>query len=990
MTVRVAAALLSLCVLGALPTSAQTPTLLRDVNQTPASEPSSWPSGFSVLGGHAYFFARTRATGNELFRTDGTAIGTVLVLDSLPGPDDGAFGALVAWGGAVALSARHPVLGEQLWVGDGSPQSFVPLLGVQAATGHTALGAVQPIGNALLFVADTASFGPEWWITDGTTAGTRLVVDLNPGSYGSYPIDVRALAGGVFFVADDLVHGREPWITDGTANGTRLLADIVPGGGSSNCRVLADLGGRLLLYHDVYGVPSFWVTDGTAAGTVPIPGGPTVTANTAAVVTRGTALFPASDASHGRELWSSDGTVNGTRLVADLSPGTGSTPVFPLGALPDGRVLAGIAASAGAGLAGLWITDGTASGTTRISTVQPHGSQGAQLGGALVFRASDGPTGDEPWRSDGTPQGTQLVRDVLPGTGSSAPAGFARLGSELLFAVLNPVPPAGVEPWLTDGTANGTRLLANVAALPPGATASSDPSDGVDWNGRAMFVAWTGARHDAVLSDGTPAGTAVYGSFPGPDPFPQLNENGNPRLHVVAGDLLALADDPSYAVRMWLDTGNGPVAGPLLALLPGSRPLVAHATVGDVAWLSGNELWHVRGLTATRAPLPSTPPHVYEIARAGQAIVFTTFENGTPAVWRCDADNSCTRLVLASAGVSFGDVVGARRKAFFVRSNDPATGDEPCVTDGTAAGTRVIDVWPGPTGIWPRLLAAYGDGALFLADDGSGGRTLWATDGTLPGTVRLDPFPPGTVVGEIEALWPIGLDRFAFTMPAAPQDTKLWLLDRSGARVVPGAYGSVMSVLGTAGEEIYFAARAPLLKLWRSDGTAAGTIELLELQQVPQLFAVSAGLVYFDHDDLTHGSEPFVVPAGATVQTLGTPCGVGMRAPYLAASDPVLGRTLTLRGGDGPPGAVGIVVLGRPAPWPIAHAGGCVEYVDATAAIVLLQLADAGREFTASWPLPADPGLIGVHVAVQSYCGPSTNALGVELSAGLRLTLDTW
>ena len=54
--------------------------LLKDINQTLAwDEMSSFPGGYHRLGGTTLFRARTRETGVELWRTDGTEAGTWLV-----------------------------------------------------------------------------------------------------------------------------------------------------------------------------------------------------------------------------------------------------------------------------------------------------------------------------------------------------------------------------------------------------------------------------------------------------------------------------------------------------------------------------------------------------------------------------------------------------------------------------------------------------------------------------------------------------------------------------------------------------------------------------------------------------------------------------------------------------------------------------------------------------------------------------------------------
>ena len=71
---------------------------------------------------------------------------------------------------------------------------------------------------------------------------------------------------------------------------------------------------------------SLWRTDGTPAGTIPLIQDETITFPTYFAGDPGPlfsvdarVFFIASDPEHGRELWVSDGTPWGTRIVKDLS-----------------------------------------------------------------------------------------------------------------------------------------------------------------------------------------------------------------------------------------------------------------------------------------------------------------------------------------------------------------------------------------------------------------------------------------------------------------------------------------------------------------------------------------------------------------------------------------------------------------------------------------------------------------------------------------------
>jgi ELWxxDGT repeat protein len=170
-------------------------------------------------------------------------------------------------------------------------------------------------------------------------------------------------------------------------------------------------------------------------------------------------FFAASDALHGVELWRSDGTADGTYMVADIAPGLpGSNPV-----------------------------DLTA------------------VNGLVFFAANDGVSGIELWCSDGSPQGTHLVSDINPGPGSSSPQQLIGYSGYLYFFATNGAGPAAL--WRSDGTAAGTIPVSTLGGSTPvqmsvvGGTLQILTNDA-----SAGYESWT--------SDGTAAGTVLSPSLP--------------------------------------------------------------------------------------------------------------------------------------------------------------------------------------------------------------------------------------------------------------------------------------------------------------------------------------------------------------------------------------------------------------------------------------------------------------------------------------------
>ncbi|MHB1033589.1 MAG: Ig-like domain-containing protein [Pirellulales bacterium] len=400
------------------------------------------------------------------------------------------------------------------------------------------------VGSSLFFAADNGTNGRELWRTDGTPAGTTMVKDLYPGTTGTTPNTsdpkfLTNLNGTLFFVADDGTNGRELWKSDGTEAGTVMVTDLFAGitnavPNASDPQFLTNVNGTLFFSaNDGTNGRELWKSDGTAAGTVMVKDlfeGETDTTPNASdpaylTTVNGTLFFSADDGTNGRELWKSDGTAAGTAMVKDLFEGeTGTTPNASDPAYLT-NVNGTLFFSAEDGTHGreLWKSDGTADGTALVKDLWPgsgdHGYYGYGLNssypwnltpvnGTLFFAANGGTNGDELWKSDGTAEGTTLVKDLFPGAAynenyqavvpnSSQPGSLANGNGVLFFAAADGT--NGRELWQSDGTAAGSVLVKD---LYPGTTAygpnSSDSKNLTAVNGTLYFSANDGV-HGAEL-----------------------------------------------------------------------------------------------------------------------------------------------------------------------------------------------------------------------------------------------------------------------------------------------------------------------------------------------------------------------------------------------------------------------------------------------------------------------------------------------------------
>ena len=244
----------------------------------------------------------------------------------------------------------------------------------------------------------------------------------------------------------------------------------------------------------------------------------------------GRAYLLAFTDAEGMELWATDGTQEGTSIVRDIRPGVESafheeapgegrstlTKIVPLG------TLAVFAADDGVHGEELWVTDGTSDGTVLLADLVPGSYPSSpreltRVGSRVYFVAESPGTGRELWRTDGTAPGTELVADLVAGPGSSIPQELTAQGSELYFSAWTPG--SGREPWRLRENAAPAPLLALLADVAPGPLSSS-PLAFLEVGGRVFFPAndnalgfelWSVQEPDSVFSDGfESSGTAVW------------------------------------------------------------------------------------------------------------------------------------------------------------------------------------------------------------------------------------------------------------------------------------------------------------------------------------------------------------------------------------------------------------------------------------------------------------------------------------------------
>ena len=415
-----------------------------------------------------------------------------------------------------------------------------------------------------------------------------------------------------------------------------------------------------------------------------------------------------------------------------------------------------------AGNADLWLTDGTT--TEAVGGISDLGVAGSATGGLgpssltvfgqqMIFAGADAlntGTSNGLWLTDGTAGGTTEVGGVSPGAGNPSPFtfgnptglspnGFVTFGSKAIFFGTDSANFTGL--WVTDGTVGGTEELGGLEnGQIVGKGASLSPENLAAFNNSVLFDAFDSSGFDGLwITDGTTGGTVEIGGSKNQGVF----DSG--LTSFVANDFITLGN---------IELFNAPNKEGDDALW------ITDGTQGGTVEIGGVNNAGVAGADNT-----NLGDGLAQSVRFGDRIFFSGSDNDSAnGLWTTDGTANGTIEVggLEDAGLkAFGqhpsslgltptDLTVNGQQVLF-DGQDALGFQELWASDGTAVGTYEIGgegvggavAGEASNGLNPSSITSLGNGdAVFIGDDDSNGQpsgkpTLWVTNGTFAGTQEI-------------------------------------------------------------------------------------------------------------------------------------------------------------------------------------------------------------------------------------------------------------
>jgi ELWxxDGT repeat protein len=858
-------------------------SLVKDINTKADSSFSGYPEFITALNGKVVYSADDYNTGRELWISDGTKAGTFILKDINPSGDGNPVNPAYYNDNHPLSEADHFIVvnntavfvaddgehGYEIWATDGTAAGTILLRDISAGSASSQPAELTRVEDLIFFSADNGISGRELWRTDGTVAGTFIIKDINAGAIGSNPVELTSLGDKLVFTANDGVAGSEPWMSDATATGTQLLKDVVDGDiGSSS----ADYVGITDDFYFRVGTV-IWKSDGTTAGTASFYGDPEAEASfIPQAYINGDLYFIKNDFSLGVEaVYTTDGTLGGTHPVYSFPFMPGVTYYYNWLRVVDDELFFAFSFEDRTQidvdpqlplLVGVTIQKlNTANGffddflLNDASIYDPgpeyaspeafdfiHHSNSHYIinslgGGTSIFKKEEG----------GGPSDFETVA-----TFSVASPDALEIASNILF--FRGVYSTDFELWRSDGPLATSKLVYNQFS-----SASSNPQNLIDYNNKLYFQASDGLLGTSLnlwVTDGSEAGTVKIR----PDVI--LTDN---KMAVYNNALYFIAVNGGVK-ELWKTDGTDVntvlvKSFDIQEIVGGSSVLFLYA----YEEVSGYELWKTDGTDAGTVIVKD----IREGEDSSYPDGFTFFNNNL--VFRADdgangseywiSDGSLAGTIILkdiNPGTEGSDPglinTLVHNGMLYFDANDGTHGGELWRTDGTPAGTQLfIDQITGPGSSSPSVMAGLGNKILFSAlTTGEPVAKLWSTSGTTSQLVYNE------IVTDLHAA--------NNTTAYFSFENDLWKTDGTAANTSKvydfSSLPYINNIVAVSEEVVYLSQDDGVhgIELWKSRGTEETTYLTSDLfagskSSFPSHFMPFDGAMYFTAQDGLSGRE---------------------------------------------------------------------------------------------------------------------------------------
>jgi ELWxxDGT repeat protein len=536
--------------------------MVKDIKQ---GQNSSSPSSLVVVNNTLYFTADDGVNGLELWKSDGTENGTVMIKDIRPNNNSSYNGPtnLIDFNGTLFFTATNDVDGYELWKSDGSEAGTIMVKDINPS-GNGSPSDLFVFNNDIYFIANDGINGVELWKSDGTESGTVLIKDINSNYSGlNYGNQFLILNNQFYFFANDGNNGNELWKSDGTEAGTTIVKDIRIGSNSSANSLKGSTLTNIIIFDANDGIngTELWKSDGTEAGTSMVKNinntnFNSISYNSQYISFNNEVYFLADDNIHGTEIWKSDGTETGTSLLKDINDGNSSVWIEKFHLDNVNNKLLFFTTSTNSYDRTLWVSDGSLNGTFELSGITDSNISGLEesfvtVNNATVLTGKNETNGNELWVTDGTVSGTSFFADLNFSNNSNA-SRFTNFNGDLFFRARGKE--YGNQLFKSDGTISGTQIIKDIN---PGYNFMDDLTEIKEINGVIYFSAVTGdSGYELWRSDGTASGTYMVKDINLGSQSSMRNFNDKQKFTVINDILYFSADDGVHGFELWRSDGT--------------------------------------------------------------------------------------------------------------------------------------------------------------------------------------------------------------------------------------------------------------------------------------------------------------------------------------------------------------------------------------------------------------------------------------------------